>query len=262
MNNDARVLGAEALASAILMIGGLGTMVLSGSAVGVVGWALAFGLSFVAVSHAVGNVSGCHVNPAVTLAMVLTRKLTFARAVFYWIGQVLGAVLGALVVWGIGRGSDTFHAGHHFAANGWGRWSPGGYGLGSVMIIEIVLTAIWVFVALSTAGRGFSPGARGVSIGATLVMIQLVSTTVDNGSANPTRSLAAAIFDGSSALKQVWVFVLFPLIGTIVAVVAWLAIDPATLEDTMLDSQLTRTIRDAADSVGDAAIGVVEDVVD
>ena len=264
MTSNSRVLGAEAMATAVLMIGGLGAAVLGGSAIQVLGIALAWGLTFTAVAHAIGNISGCHVNPAVTLAMVISRKLTPARALFYVIGQVIGALLGGLVVWGIASGVEGWSARHAFAANGWGDsgGSPGGYGLGSVMMLEIILTAIWVFVALCTSGRAFSPGARGLSIGMTLVMINLVSTTVDNASANPVRSLASAVFAGSDALKQLWGFIVFPLIGAVVGVVAWLAVDTATLEETMLDSDATRKIRDLADGVGDRAIGVVEDVVD
>lgn len=263
MTSNARVLGAEALATAVVMIGGLGAAVFAGSGtIGVLGIALAFGLTMIAASHAVGHISGCQINPAVTLAMVLTRKMTAARAVFYWIGQVLGAVIGALIVWGIAGGVEGWSSKNDFAANGWDRWSPGGFGMGSVMMIEVVLTAIWVFVALSTSGRGVSPGARGTAVGLTVAMIHLVSTTVDNGSANPVRSLASAIFSGSEALKQLWLFIVFPLIGAIVGVVAWLAVDPATLESTMLDNDVTRKIRDAADAVGDRAVAAVEDAVD
>jgi aquaporin Z len=263
MNSNARVLGAEAMATAVFMIGGLGAAVLGGAAANSpLGIAIAWGISLIAVSHAIGHISGCHVNPAVTLAMVITRKITAARAVFYLFGQIIGALLGGLVVWGIANGVEGWSARHSFAANGWGRWSPGGFGLGSVMMIEIVLTAIWVFVVLCTSGRAFSPGARGLSAGIVVMMISLVSTTVDGASANPVRSLASAVFAGGDALKQLWGFIVFPLIGAIVGVVAWLAVDSATLEDTMLDSQVTRQIRDVADAVGDRAVGMVEGAVD
>ncbi len=262
MISNSRLLAAEAMATAVLTVGGLGAAVLGGPAIGPLGIALAWGLTLVAVSYALGNISGCHVNPAVTLAMVITRKITATRAVFYVIGQLLGALIGALIVWGIASGVEGWSARHSFAANGWGKFSPGGFGLGSVMMIEIVLSAIWVFVALCAAGRAYSPGARGLSAGITLIVINLVSTTVDNASANPVRSLASAVFAGSDALKQVWGFIVFPLVGAMVGVVAWLAVDTATLEDTMLDSEVTRKIRDVADGVGDVAVGVIHDAVD
>ncbi len=263
MTSNSRVLGAEAMATAVLMIGGLGAAVLGKeSAIGLLGIALAWGLSLVAVSHAIGNISGCHVNPAVTLAMVLTRKITPARAVFYILGQIIGAMIGALVVWGIASGVDGWSARHNFSANGWGKWSPGGFGLGSVMMIEIILAAIWVFVVLCTAGRAFSPGARGLSVGLVLIVVNLVSSRVDRASANPVRSLASAVFSGGDALKQLWGFIVFPLVGAAVGVVAWLAVDSATLEETMLDSDVTRKIRDIADGVSDRAVGLVEDAVD
>lgn len=226
-----RIAGAEAVGTAVLVISGIGSAVLAGDKIGTLGVALAFGLALLVMHYAIGPVSGCHVNPAVTLAMVLTRKAKASLLPFYWGGQLAGGALGAFVVYAVARGKIGWAAGT-FASNGWGKFSPTGYGLGAVLVLEVVLTALLVFVALMATGKNFAPGLSGVAVGLTYLVIHLVSISVDGTSVNPARSFATAIFGGAEPLKQLWAFVVFPLIGAIVGTLIWVGVDESTIEDT------------------------------
>ena len=228
-----KILVAELIGTMILVIGGPGSAVLAGKGIGTLGIALAFGLSLLVAAYAIGPVSGCHINPAVTIGLWLMRKTEGAKVPAYLVGQVLGGALGGLVVFAIAHDLDGFDAKNNFAANGWGDFSPGGYGLASTVIVEILLTAFLVFVVLSTSHRSFPTPQCGIVIGLTLTLIHLVSIPVDNTSVNPARSIATALFAGTDALKQLWAFVLFPIVGACVGVLAWVAVDDAKLDDTM-----------------------------
>ncbi len=258
MQSNARILGAEALGTAVLVGGGVGTAVLAPD-IGQVGVALAFGFSVLVMVYVIGPVSGGHMNPAITLGMRLGRKIDTAHAVAAWIGQFLGGAIGGFVIWGIGRGKDGWASGT-FGANGWAQLSPGGYGLGSVIVAEVVFTAVLVVVALSSTGKRFAVALNGVAIGLTIALIHLISIQVDNTSVNPARSFGAAIFAelDSDALQQLWVFIVFPLLGAIVGVFLWLMIDEARLESTELFMPVIAQVRDIADD----AIDEVEDVLD
>jgi aquaporin Z len=250
--SNARVFAAELIGTAVLMIGGVGTAVLAGGQVGALGIALAFGLSYLVMAYAVGHVSGCHINPAVTLGLVLTRKMEIGRAVYYWVGQLLGGIVGATVVYAIANNLETFSSTNNFAQNGWDSHSPGGYGFGAAMFAEIVFAALLVFVILSSTNRRFPASLAGAAAGLTYAIVFLVTQQVDGGSANPARSLGSAIFAGSDALSQVWLFIVFPLIGGAVGALVWLIVDEARLEDTMLGG--------APDNLRDAsAVDVVDE---
>lgn len=252
MQNNARILGAEALGTAVLVGGGVGTAVLA-PGIGQAGVALAFGFSVLVMVYVIGPVSGGHMNPAITLGMRLGRKIDTPHAVAAWVGQFLGAAIGGFVIWGIGRGKDGWTSGH-FGSNGWAQLSPGGFGLGSVIVAEVLFTALLVVVAMSTTGKRFAAGLNGVAIGLTLALIHLISIQVDNTSVNPARSFGAAIFAelDSDALQQLWVFIVFPLIGAVVGVLLWLMIDDARLEGTELFNPALARIRDlAADAIDD-----------
>lgn len=241
-----RIAGAEFIGTAVLMLIGPGTAILAADKVGNVGVALSFGFALLAMAYAIGHVSGCHINPAVTLAFVATKKLSVQQAVYYWVAQVLGALAGGLILYVITEGADEKldKTGGIFAANGWGDKIGSEYGLGSVIVVEIVFTALLIFVVLSTTTRGFLVGFGGLAAGITLAMIHLATIPVDNTSVNPARSIGAAIFSGGDALAQLWAFILWPLVGAIVGVIAWLAVHEGRLEDTMLDSKATRAARD------------------
>ncbi|MBI5089222.1 MAG: aquaporin, partial [Actinobacteria bacterium] len=230
--DNGRIFAAELIGTLVLMLGGPGTAILAGDAVGNLGIALGFGLSLLVMVYVIGPVSGCHINPAVTLGLYVARKIDRAHAAFAAAGQIIGAIVGALIVYGIASGRDDFERGQ-FAANLWsGRYA----GLGSTIVAEVVLTALLVFVVLSTTSRKFTPGMGGLVIGLTLTLIHLISIPVDNTSVNPARSLGAALFadTDTDALQQLWAFIVFPLIGALVGVVMWLIFDEARLESTLL----------------------------
>jgi aquaporin Z len=245
-----RIFAAEFVGTAVLILGGPGAAILSGGNIGQLGISLAFGFALLFMIYVIGPVSGCHINPAITLGMLLTRKITPRDAAYYVVAQVLGGIFGAAIIYGIASGRDGWVRGT-FASNGWDR--DGLSGLGATVIVEIVFTALLTFVVLSTTTRRFAPGFGGIAAGITLTLIHLVTIPVDNTSVNPARSIATAIFADTSpsALGQLWAFIVFPLIGAVLGVFVWLLIDPASLEDTMLDSAVLRTARDKLDDVMD-----------
>lgn len=259
--NHGRILAAELLGTAVLVIGGPGTAILAPQ-VGLLGISLAFGLSLLVMAYVIGPVSGCHINPAVTLALLVARKVTVMHAVFAVIGQLIGAIAGAAIVFGIASGRPEFERGQ-FAAN---LWSGPYFGLGSAIVVEVVLTALLVVVVLAASPGGRIPhGMGGLVVGLTLALVHLVSIPVDNTSVNPARSIATALFadPDTGALEQLWAFVVFPLVGAVVGVVLWLVIDDRQVEDTLLAEVpgVTAT-RDALDRIGDEAVDAVEDAVD
>jgi aquaporin Z len=244
--NNGRILAAELVGTLVLMLGGPGVAILlptlgllpEGDAstgaglVKILIIALGFGFSLLIMAYAIGPISGCHINPAVTLGMLLTRKVDITQAVYSWIGQIVGAIGGAAIIYGIASGRDGFQRGQ-FAAN---LWSGKYYGLGSAIVVEVVLTGLLVMVVLFTTTKKFAPGMGGLVAGITLTLIHMISIPVDNTSVNPARSLGTALFADShtEALQQLWAFIIFPLIGAVVGVVVWLMLDETRLEDTEL----------------------------
>lgn len=265
MTSNSRILGAETFGTAVLMLGGPGSAILAGDSITPLGVALAFGISLMAMTYVLGPISGAHLNPAVTLAMVVTRKTAKASAPFYVIGQVLGAIIGGGIVYSIASGTEIWERKFNtFQSNSWGSGSANGYGLGSTIVAELVFTALLVFVVLMCSKRNFARSATGLAIGLTYTLIHLVTMPVDNTSVNPARSLGTAIYSdwGLDPIKQLWAFIVFPLLGAVVGVFAWLFIDDATLEDTMLDAEPLRTLRDVGDRVADKAVDAVTDIAD
>jgi len=236
MNQTTRLVLAEGIGTAILVIGGPGTAIFAtgtfnqGLSVGILGVALAFGLSLMTMAYLIGRISGCHINPAVTLGMVMTKKLEPAKAVPYWIAQVVGGIVGAGLLALILSGTNGYldlaqNAG--FASNGYGAHSPAQFDLMSVAIIEIVVTAVFVLIVLGTTDesgvpKGFGPIAAGFG----LALVHMVSIPVSNTSVNPARSIATAVFQGDWALGQVWAFIVFPLIGAVIAGALWMVVGP------------------------------------
>ena len=244
MNRSTRIGLAEAVGTMILVIGGPGTAVLATGGflpkgtVGVLGVALAFGLSLLCAAYAIGSISGCHVNPAVTLGLWAIKKTESRDVPFYIGGQIAGGVLGALVIWIVANSISGFSAeATGFASNGYGSHSPsalanggsvlGGFGLGVVILVEIVFTALFVFVIASTSRRSMPAGFTGLAIGLMLTLIHLITIPIDNTSVNPARSLSTAIFQGGWALEQVWVFIVFPIVGGVLGAMVWRALVPA-----------------------------------
>lgn len=210
---------AEGVGTAVLVIGGVGTAVLAGDTVGTVGIALAFGLTLLALVFSIGPVSGCHVNPAVTLGVLVSRRIDARRAIAYVVAQVLGAIVGAALVLVIASGRPGYRIDSDgLGTNGFGSASKAGYGLLPVAIVEVVATAILVFVVLAVTARSAPTStAVGVPIGLTLTVLHLIAIGIDSTSVNPARSLGPALFAGDLALSQLWAFIVFPLLGALLA---------------------------------------------
>jgi aquaporin Z len=218
---DVRAFGAEFIGTTVLMLVGPGSAILASDKIGNVGVAFAFGFALLAMAYSIGHVSGCHINPAVTLGFLLGRKVSAVQAIQYWIAQLAGGAFGGLLVWLMCERGDLDKTGI-FAANGWGDKIGSEFGLGSTLVVEIVFTALLVFVVLSTTTVGYPTGFGGLAAGITLAMIHLATIPVDNTSVNPARSFGAAIFSGTDALTQLWAFFVFPLVGAVVGVVMWM----------------------------------------
>jgi aquaporin Z len=221
-----RKLGAEFVGTFWLVLGGCGSAVLAaefpGVGIGLLGISLAFGLTVLTMAYAIGHVSGCHLNPAVTVGLMAARRFPAAEVVPYVIAQVAGALAGSLLVYLVVTGRAEYHlTSHWFAANGFGEHSPGGYSMGAAFLVETVMTFGFLFVILgATDGRapaGFAP----IAIGLCLTLIHLISIPVTNTSVNPARSTGPALFVGGWALTQLWLFWVAPLVGAIAAGVVY-----------------------------------------
>lgn len=212
VNSRLRPYVAEGIGTMVLMLVGPGSAILAADTIGNFGIALAFGFVLLAMAYTIGHVSGCHINPAVTLGFWLAKKVDTTTAGMYVAAQVIGAIVGGLLLYVVTEGGDLDQTGV-FASNGWGDTLGSPFGLGSVIVVEIVFTAILIFVVLGTTTKGYPGGFGGLAAGITLGMIHLATIPVDNTSVNPARSLGAAIFGGGDHLAQVWAFIVFPLIG-------------------------------------------------
>ncbi|MFI1913486.1 aquaporin [Nocardia sp. NPDC020380] len=226
-----RKLFAEALGTFVLVLGGVGTAVLAGERVGALGIALAFGFTLMFLVYAIGPISGCHVNPAVTVGQLLLGRITALTAVSYWIAQLLGGFAAGAVIYAVAKNLPSYdRAANGLAANGWGAHSPSatalgdvttdGYGLAAAITVEVLLTALLVFVVLASTDRLSDVPLAGLSIGITLAVIHLISIPVDNTSVNPARSLAVAPYQ-DGAMAQVWVFIVFPLVGGVLGALVY-----------------------------------------
>jgi aquaporin Z len=234
MNNSARIALAEGIGTMILIVGGPGTAILATGgffetgSVGVLGVAIAFGLALLCAAYAIGSVSGCHINPAVTLGLWAIKKTDGKDVPYYLGGQIVGGLLGALVIFVIASGVDGFSAEKTgFASNGYGAHSPGGFPIGSAILVEIVFTALFIFVIASTSRKSMPGGFTGIAVGLMLTVIHLITIPVDNTSVNPVRSLSTAVFQGGWALEQLWVFIVFPIVGGVLGAAIWRTLVPA-----------------------------------
>lgn len=255
-----RIFVAELIGTAVLVAGGAGTAVLdTGSfldtgSVGVLGVALAFGLSLLVMAYAIGNVSGCHINPAVTVGLWIAGKVPGKAVPVYVAAQLAGGVAGGLAIFGVASGAPGGFSPDptNFAVNGWAQRSPGGFSFGAMVVAEVLLTALLVFVVNSTTHHRFSAAAGGLTVGFTLVLIHLISIPIDNTSVNPARSLGVAIFAGGDALSQVWAFFVFPVLGAVVGAGAWaLVVEPTKETDTVLGPEAVADVIDLVE--GEAA---------
>jgi aquaporin Z len=228
----AKKLAAEAIGTFWLTFGGCGSAVIAAGfphvGIGLLGVALAFGLTLLTMAYAIGHVSGCHLNPAVTVGLACGGRFAAGEVVPYIVAQVVGAIVGAAVLYAIARGAPNFSIAGGFAANGYGDHSPGKYDLMSCLISELVLTMMFLFVIMgSTHGRapvGFAP----IAIGFALTLIHLISIPITNTSVNPARSTGPALFVGGWALSQLWLFWVAPLVGGAAGglLYRWLSAEP------------------------------------
>jgi len=207
---------AEFIGTFWLVFGGCGSAVLAAAfpdlGIGFLGVALAFGLTVLTMAYAIGHVSGCHLNPAVSVGLLVGKRFPASELVPYVIAQVLGGITGAAVLYFIASGQDGFQAGG-FASNGFAEHSPGGYSMVAALAAEIVLTFAFLFVILGATDKRAPAALAPVAIGFCLTLIHLIGIPVDNLSVNPARSTATAIFAEPWALQQLWLFWVAPIIG-------------------------------------------------
>ena len=226
-----RRLAAEFIGTLWLVLGGCGSAVLAAAfpalGIGFVGVALAFGLTVLTMAYAIGHVSGCHLNPAVSVGLCVGGRFPAKDLIPYIVVQVLGGIAGAAILYGIASGHAGFDVSAGFASNGYDAHSPGGYSLPACLLTEIVMTFGFLFVIMGSthgsAPKGFAP----IAIGLCLTLIHLISIPVTNTSVNPARSTGPALFVGGWALSQLWLFWLAPIVGGALggAVYRWVSSD-------------------------------------
>lgn len=212
---------AEFIGTCWLVLGGCGSAVLAAAypdlGIGFVGVAFAFGLTVLTMAYAIGHISGCHLNPAVSIGLWMGGRFEASNLVGYIIAQVLGGIAGAAILYAIASGTAGFEVGG-FAANGFGEHSPGGYSLIAVLITEVVMTFFFLIIILGATHKNAVGNLAGVAIGLGLTLIHLISIPVSNTSVNPARSTSQALFaDGGWALGQLWMFWVAPIVGALLA---------------------------------------------
>ena len=213
-----RKFAAEVIGTFWLVFCGVGSALLAGKHVGVLGVSIAFGLSVVTMAYAIGHISGAHLNPAVSIGCAVAGRLPMKELGSYIAAQLIGGVIASIVLVLIARGEHGFAYAHfQDVSNGYGDHSPGGYGLVSVLVMETVMTFIFLIVILGATSKASSPGMAGLAIGLCLALIHIVSIPVSNTSVNPARSLASAFVGRGWAIEQLWLFVLAPIVGAALA---------------------------------------------
>lgn len=209
---------AEFIGTFTLVLLGCGSAVLAGGDIGLMGISFAFGLALIGMAYGIGPVSGCHINPAVSLAAVVAGRMQMGQAITYMIAQVAGAIAAALVLMLIATGkADYSVAENGLGQNGWGAGYLGEYTMVAAFVFEVVATFLFVVVILGSTGAGTPSAMAGLAIGLTLVVIHLVGINVTGVSVNPARSIGPALFAGSTAISQLWLFILAPILGALAA---------------------------------------------
>jgi len=225
-------LTAELIGTFWLVFGGCGSAVLAAAfpevGIGLLGVALAFGLTVLTMAYAIGHVSGCHLNPAVSIGLCVGKRFPASELLPYIIAQVVGAILGAGVLYVIASGTSGFSLSGGFAANGYGEHSPGKYSMVAALVAEVVLTFMFLIIILGSTDKRAPQGFAPIAIGLGLTLIHLIGIPVTNLSVNPARSTGPAIFAGGWALAQLWAFWIAPILGAIMAGVVYHSV----LEDT------------------------------
>jgi aquaporin Z len=213
---------AELLGTFVLVFIGTGTAVIAGAKVGYLGIAIAFGLAVLALVYAIGPISGCHINPAITISMLAAGKIPSRDALFYIVAQCIGAVIASGLVLMIASGTGGYSpAANGLGQNGYGDASPGHYDMAAGFAFEVIMTFIFLMVIFGATSKTAEKGFAGIAIGLTLLFIHDMGIAVTGVSVNPARSLGPALFVGGTALSQLWLFIVAPVIGGIIAAFAW-----------------------------------------
>jgi aquaporin Z len=224
--------GAEFIGTFWLVFGGCGSAVLAaafpGLGIGFLGVALAFGLTVLTMAFAIGHISGCHLNPAVSVGLVVAKQFPASDLLAYIVAQVAGAIAASAVLFAIASGRAGFQLAAGFASNGYDAHSPGGYSLVACLTAEVVLTMMFLFIILGATDRRAPQGFAPIAIGLGLTLIHLIGIPVTNTSVNPARSTGPALFVGGWALEQLWLFWLAPILGAVIAGLLY----PALAEDS------------------------------
>jgi aquaporin Z len=218
-------LSAEFLGTFWLVLGGCGSAVLAAAfpqvGIGLAGVSLAFGLTVLTMAYAIGPISGCHLNPAVSVGLFAAGRFPAGKLVPYIVSQVLGAVAAGGVLYLIASGKAGFSTAGGFASNGYGEHSPGGYSLQAALICEVVMTAFFLLIILGATDKRAPAGFAPIAIGLGLTLIHLISIPVTNTSVNPARSTGVAVYVGGWAVQQLWLFWLAPIVGALVGAVLY-----------------------------------------
>ncbi len=216
---------AECIGTFWLVIGGCGSAVLAAAfpelGIGLHGVSLAFGLTVLTMAFAIGHISGCHLNPAVSVGLWLGGRFPAAKLPPYIVAQVLGAIAAGAVLYFIASGAPGFDVSNGFASNGYGEHSPGGYSLGAALVTEVVMTAFFLVIILGATDKRAPAGFAPIAIGLALTLIHLISIPVTNTSVNPARSTGVALFVGDWAVSQLWLFWLAPIVGAALGAVMY-----------------------------------------
>ncbi len=210
-------LGFEFLGTFWLVLGGVGSAVLAAAfpdvGIGLLGVSLAFGLTVLTMAYAIGHVSGCHLNPAVTLGLVCAGRFDADEAIPYMVAQVAGAICASMLIYAIAIGASGYDLSKGLAANGYGAASPGGYSMAIGFVTELVMTFMFLMIILGCTSKRAPAGFAPIAIGLALTLIHLISIPVTNTSVNPARSTGPAIILGGTALQQLWLFWVAPMLG-------------------------------------------------
>jgi len=220
--------GAEFVGTFWLVLGGCGSAVLAAAfpavGIGLLGVSLAFGLTVLTMAYAIGHISGCHLNPAVTIGLTAGGRFPASDVVPYVVAQVLGAIVAGAVLLGIASGKPGFDVGAGFASNGYGLHSPGGYSFTAAALTEVVMTMMFLVVILGATSKRAPAGFAPLPIGLCLTLIHLISIPVTNTSVNPARSTGVAVFVGGWAVAQLWLFWVAPIAGAVLGAIVYRAI--------------------------------------
>jgi aquaporin Z len=213
---------AELLGTLVLVLIGCGSAAIAGKFIGIVGIAFAFGLAVLAMVYAIGKISGCHINPAISIAMLVAGKMKWQDTIYYVIAQCIGAIIGAAILAAIVIGMPGYSVSMDgLGQNGYGAQSPAEFTFLACLVAEIVLTAVFLFVIFGSTSKKAPEGFAGISIGFSLTFIHLVGIPITGTSVNPARSLGPAVFVGGEALSQLWLFWVAPIVGGIIAALIW-----------------------------------------